>query len=336
VLLALFAGMVAAPVLTFTLWAKAPLPAIMTKSELGTLLAAAARHRPVQAEELLAGAPRRPAVRPAPEPPLLTSAGSWARRVWWQIRLRLPAVGVLWALGVLVLSLRLLAQWALFARVVRGAVPLDGERWRQLLASLSVRLGVRRAVRLLQTAAATMPAAAGWLRPFVLLPPAVLLGLTPEQLEAVIAHELAHIRRHDYLVNVIQRIAEALLFYHPAVWWLSGVIRVEREYCCDDLAATVCGSSVSYARLLARLEDLREETPALATAFAQGRVMTRVGRLLLPVEADRRSLSWSAVLFPALALTSIALLSGLVPVRGEPYVRGTLLYGEAATAVGGL
>ena len=99
-----------------------------------------------------------------------------------------------------------------------------------------------------------MPTVIGWLKPVVLLPASALAGLTPRQLEAILAHELAHIRRHDYLVNLLQTLVETLLFYHPAVWWLSRRIRVERENCCDDLAVSLCGDPVAYAAALADLE----------------------------------------------------------------------------------
>src|SRR4029434_68939 len=97
---------------------------------------------------------------------------------------------------------------------------------------------------------AAVHSAVGRLRPVLLLPAASLAGLTPQQLEAVLAHELAHIRRHDYLGNVFQTLVEALLFYHPAVWWPSARIRYERELCCDDLAVEVCGDPVCYERAL--------------------------------------------------------------------------------------
>ena len=90
-----------------------------------------------------------------------------------------------------------------------------------------------------------VPTVIGWLRPVVLVPASALAGMTPQQLEAILAHELAHIRRHDYLVNLLQTLVETLLFYHPAVWWLSRRIRIERENCCDDLAVSLCGDPVT-------------------------------------------------------------------------------------------
>ena len=102
-----------------------------------------------------------------------------------------------------------------------------------------------------------VPTIVGCLRPVILLPASVVTGLPASHLDAVLAHELAHVRRHDYLVNVLQSLVETLLFYHPAVWWCSRQIRIEREHCCDDLVVEACGDRVVYAHALAQLEELR-------------------------------------------------------------------------------
>src|SRR6185436_4431619 len=134
-----------------------------------------------------------------------------------------------------------------------------------LVHTLSARLGITRAVRLVESAAVDVPSVVGWLRPAILLPISSLTGLTHQQLEMVLAHELAHIRRHDFLVNALQSVAETLLFYHPAAWWISRQIRIERENCCDDLAVATCGDAIQYARTLAQLEELRAvAAPAVA------------------------------------------------------------------------
>ena len=133
-----------------------------------------------------------------------------------------------------------------------------------------------------------MPTVIGWLKPVVLLPASALAGLAPNQIEAILAHELAHIRRHDYLVNLCRRVVETLLFYHPAVWWLSRRIRAERENCCDDLAVSLCGDPVAYAAALAELEGLRSTTGDLVLAATGGSLLQRVRRLLgAPTHAGR-------------------------------------------------
>src|SRR5213075_1678041 len=134
---------------------------------------------------------------------------------------------------------------------------------------------LRRAVKLVESAAVEVPAVISWLRPVVLLPASTLTGLAPKQIEMVLAHELAHIRRHDFLVNILQAVVETLMFYHPAVWWMSRRLRIERENCCDDLAVAVCGDALQYARALTRLEELRGG-PRIALAANGGSLLTRV------------------------------------------------------------
>jgi GWxTD domain-containing protein len=138
----------------------------------------------------------------------------------------------------------------------------------------------------------------------ILVPAGLLTGLSSEQLEAILVHELAHIRRHDYLVNLGQILAEGLLFYHPAVWWISSVIRTEREHCCDDLAVEVSGNAQEYARTLARLEVNRSE---MVLAASGGSVVKRVRRLL--GQPDRARVN-ATPLISALVL-AVTLVAGL-------------------------
>jgi TRAP-type transport system periplasmic protein len=147
------------------------------------------------------------------------------------------------------------------------------------LHSVSERLGLARSVQLRESLVATVPLVVGWLRPMILLPSSVISGLSVKQLEMILAHELAHIRRHDYLVNLLQSVIETLLFYHPAVWWVSRQIRKEREHCCDDLAVKVCGGDKqSYARTLADLDDLRTNVQ-FVQAITGGSLLKRILRL---------------------------------------------------------
>jgi GWxTD domain-containing protein len=127
----------------------------------------------------------------------------------------------------------------------------------------------------------------GHLRPLILIPIGLLTGMSVEQIESILLHELAHIRRYDYLVNMVQTSIESLLFYHPLVWWISRVIRTEREHCCDDWAATVSGNTHEYARALTALERSRWGASESALAATGGSLVKRVRRLLIP--AERRS-----------------------------------------------
>src|SRR5262249_17265232 len=179
----------------------------------------------------------------------------------------LPALVACWGAGVLLLSLRTLGGWALVQRLKRSGLSPVPESLEATFARLRDALEISAPVRLYRSALVRVPTALGWLRPVVLVPAGALLGLSSSQLELVLAHELAHIRRRDYLVNLLQTAVEMLLFYHPAVWWVSGRMRVERELCCDDLAVGACGNPVGYARALADLQEVGARVPALSMAM---------------------------------------------------------------------
>jgi beta-lactamase regulating signal transducer with metallopeptidase domain/Flp pilus assembly protein TadD len=190
-----------------------------------------------------------------------------------------PWILPLWAFGVAVCSLRMLWACGQVAALRRRSAPAAAAI-QETVSALSRRLGVSRRARVLISTWPGGPSVVGWLRPVILLPAAAIAGLTPEQLEAVLAHELAHIRRHDYLVNWLQLAVETLLFYHPAVWWISSRIRDERELCCDDLAVAACAEPVCYARALTILEKLRATTPATALAGTGGPLLYRIQRIV--------------------------------------------------------
>ena len=162
-------------------------------------------------------------------------------------------------------------------RLKKGA-PISGALRARCL-ELQRRLGLHRVVSYCESLQLDAPAVAGWFRPVVLLPVSALTGLSTQQLSAVIAHELAHVKRLDSFVNLFQIAAETLLFYHPAVWWLSKRIRAERENCCDDVAISVCGNAVEYARALATMAEW-QSAPGLAMAANRSPLAERVARLL--------------------------------------------------------
>jgi beta-lactamase regulating signal transducer with metallopeptidase domain/protocatechuate 3,4-dioxygenase beta subunit len=187
-----------------------------------------------------------------------------------------------WLIGVLALSVWHFGGWIAAQRLrVLGVRPVDADVT-TMTERLTRRLGLARTPTVLQSLLADTPMVIGWLRPIVLIPIAALSGLTPQQLEAVLAHELAHVRRYDYLVNLFQVAAETLLFYHPAVWFVSRRIRLEREQCCDDVALSVCQDRWAYASSLAALEEVRlVGSPALAASGSGGsQLLTRVRRVL--------------------------------------------------------
>jgi beta-lactamase regulating signal transducer with metallopeptidase domain len=244
----------------------------------------------------------------------------------------LPLITTLWLVGTIGFQARLLLLWGRAERLRRAGTGPIPATLAPIVADLVARIGVRRPVRVVQSSLVMVPTVVGWLRPVVLVPAAALTGLGPDQLRAVIAHELAHVRRHDYLVNVLQSVCEALLFYHPAVWWISGRIRAEREYCCDDVAVAVCGNAVLYARALSTLDEWRSTDcwPALASTGEP--LMKRICRLVGVRDArSRRPVSLMATVTLVMSAAAVAAVGSLHPAdeadHGPPAVAGDPLEG---------
>ncbi|MDT7543011.1 MAG: hypothetical protein QOE33_2915 [Acidobacteriota bacterium] len=237
----------------------------------------------------------------------------------------LPWLALVWATSVVALLARLAGGWVLSRRLSRTADVVQSlSGYNVMLARLRGRLKVSRAVRVCRSALVEVPTLVGWLRPVILLPACALAGLTPSQLEAVIAHELAHVRRHDYLVNLLQSFVETLLFYHPAARWVSRRVRQEREHACDEMAVEATGDVLSYARTLAALEQLRRE-PArasrLALAANGGSLMERIQRLLRVQTVATTTTSHRAPL-AAVLVASLALASALAFAHGVGRIAG--------------
>ena len=204
-----------------------------------------------------------PIGRPSPKPP----SRNWI----------VPA----WLAGVLLFSLRSFGAWIAAARLKRAAFAAAAE-WREKLAQLAARARVSRPVTLLESYAVEIPVVIGFLKPAILVPASLFTGFPAEHLEVILLHELAHIRRQDYFVNLLQSVVEDILFYHPAVWWVSSVIRAEREHCCDDAVVAAHGDAHEFAEALASLEQRRWSASEPAVAANGGHLMYRIQRLLNP------------------------------------------------------
>ena len=191
----------------------------------------------------------------------------------------LPWLVETWLLGVALFSLRSAGGFLLLERERRKQSSAPSARVLAICQTLQRRLGLDRTIRYCKCQWLQAPAVMGWFRPIVLLPVTALSGLSEEQLQSIIAHELAHIQRLDVFVNVFQISVETLLFYHPAVWWLNQRIRAEREHCCDDVAVSLCGNPVEYARALALMEEWRS-APVLTMAANRGPLSDRILRVL--------------------------------------------------------
>ncbi|MEN6578806.1 MAG: M56 family metallopeptidase [Phycisphaerales bacterium] len=257
-------------------------------------------------------------------PPLeeadLTMPIPWHERLATVLEPALPYLVLGWLAGVFGLSAWHLGGWAQLQRLKRRMVRDAGGALSTTLDELATRLGVRRAVTLLESALVEVPTVVGWLRPAILLPASALTGLNPDQLRAILAHELAHIHRYDYLANIAQTVVEILGFYHPAVWWVSHHIRIERENCCDDMAVRVCDNSLQYARALASMEEIRHSRSDLAMAASGGSLMARIARLLGRPAVDDRHFTWLPGLIALLLVVGVVIPAALALT--QPAARG--------------
>ena len=207
-------------------------------------------------------------------------AGDSMETVHARLTAVLPGVVTVWLAGVSLLLVRMGGGFWRVHRLHEAGFAAPASRWQEVASRLASRLGLADAVRVVESRLVSTPTVVGWMRPIILLPVAALANLTPAQVEAILAHELAHIRRHDYLVNLLQSLGETLLFYHPAVWWVSGRIRAEREHCCDDVALVICSDRVGYASALTALEEWRGRDAAPVVAATDGPLSGRVRRIL--------------------------------------------------------
>lgn len=235
----------------------------------------------------------------------------------------LPALVVAWLVGVGCLGSRGALLWLATRRLVASPTLAAPPALRATVARLRTHLRIDRAVTLVLSARVDVPQVLGWLAPVILIPVGAVQLLTPAQLRAVLAHELAHVARNDHLVAWLSMLAETLLFFHPTTWWLSSRLADEREHACDDVAVSIHGDALGYARALATLDDLAaalaaRPTPAPSPALSSqgGSLMSRITRLLgTPRRADR-GLTLAAVPVLALGLFSAAALA--LPAPGDP------------------
>ena len=240
----------------------------------------------------------------------------------WSDRLRtiLPWFAVVWSVGVVFLSIRLTGGWVYVGRLKRFKTrPVN--RWlHEAAARLGSQMRIGRAFTLWESAMVSVPCVVGCWRPVVLFPASVLTGLPREQIESLLAHELAHIRRHDDIVNALQRVIETLLFYHPAVWWLSKHIHDGRENCCDDLVVAVVRDRLVYAQALASLAEYGRKHAQFSAAASDGDLLFRIRRLmgLSSPRPTRPFPGWAG----ALLLTMLAVAATLLSVeRGTQSVQ---------------
>ena len=194
----------------------------------------------------------------------------------------LPLIVTLWFMGMVFFLLRLLGGIAFIQKLkTQQQQPLP-EKWQSVFHKIHSKFPMKNTVRIVESGLAKTPMVIGYFKPVILFPLGAINQLTQQEVEAVLAHEIAHIYRNDYLLNIIQSFIEIIFYYHPAVWWISANIRTERENCCDDIAVKICGSSITYVKALVTLEEI-QPTPNLAMSFSSGsknQLLNRVKRIL--------------------------------------------------------
>lgn len=233
----------------------------------------------------------------------------------------MPSLVLAWSAGVALMSLRLLLGLAWVARLRRQAVAAPAV-WQQRLDVLAQRMGLRFPIPLKLHDALASPVTVGFFRPLVLLPASLLSGMPVPLLEALLAHELAHVRRWDYLVNLLQSLAEALLFFHPVVWWLSARLRIERELVADALAAQSLQDPAQLATALHQL-SLQPATPGhggLLLSARGGTLLLRIQRLMAPTPTLMSGRAGWKLALPAMLLACVTLLAQ-APRQSAPPIR---------------
>jgi beta-lactamase regulating signal transducer with metallopeptidase domain len=254
----------------------------------------------------LGEAARRPVMAAVDGSVGIASVLSW--RAWL-----VPSAAILWMTGVALSLVGISRQWQRARLLTRQDVSDAGEPVGAIVSELLSRLGVQDGVHVRQSGQAAVPMVLGCLRPVVLIPAHTAADLSVDQLRAILAHELAHVRRRDYLANVLQVFAETLVFHHPAARWVSRRVRTEREYCCDDVAVSVGANRADYARALAALEDARADC-RLAVAAGSGTLLDRIQRIVGHPRPGLTPVRGVAVLVCASVLASVLLaMTAVVP-----------------------
>jgi beta-lactamase regulating signal transducer with metallopeptidase domain len=214
--------------------------------------------------------------------------GGWLGSVYAWHQLLTPWLLTAWLLIVGLHSLRILDACGRTLRMMRAGCWEADEDVLAVVRDVVARARLKRDTDVRESIVVHVPAVYGWRRPVMVIPAWIMREMTPAQLETIVAHELAHVARNDWIINVFQVHLEAIMFFHPAVWFLGNRIRQEREYCCDDAAVRLYGNRVHYAEALLQMEETRVARPAASLSIAGGDLHARIKRLLYPAPPTHR------------------------------------------------
>lgn len=192
----------------------------------------------------------------------------------------LPLIVMVWFIGMFLFTLKISGGIYFLHKMRKSGLVDLNDHWEKTIAGLQAKLDFPRKVQVFESCKTVVPLAFGIIKPIILLPLGIMNGMSQTQIEAIIIHELAHLRRNDYLVNLIQCFAESIFFYHPAIWWISSIIRDERENCCDDMTVQITGNKVEYSKALYNLQLITNisNKPALALT-GENSLLRRIKRM---------------------------------------------------------
>ncbi|MBT1700739.1 hypothetical protein KK083_27865 [Fulvivirgaceae bacterium PWU4] len=259
------------------------------------------------------------------------SAGDWVMSVIGIVASNMPLIILCWAAGAFFFALRMVSAWWYVSKLRTESFVID-DVWNDRLQTLARQLGINRAITLAQSARIHSPMVIGCLKPIVLVPMGMLAGLPAEQIETIFIHELAHIRRHDYIINLVQSFVETIFFFNPFVWIISGIIRREREFCCDDTVIAKHGSALVYARALTQLEEARLTKAAFALSLAENKnqLLNRIKRIM---EKSAKNYSGRDRLIPAALLVVGLICASWLTITSEPEQHNREAANQAADTV---
>jgi beta-lactamase regulating signal transducer with metallopeptidase domain len=217
-----------------------------------------------------------------------------------------PVFVIIWIAGMLIFLIKLLGGLAYAHRLKSAKTRCTGEEILKRFMELKKKIGLSSKIDLLESVMVKVPMVVGCLKPVILLPAGVISGLPMQQIETILIHELIHIYRKDYLVNIFQSVMEVLFFFNPVIWWISRNIRIERENICDDMTLAYCQDSLTYARALASLQEIEQDIPVMATALT-GRREQLLNRIYRIIGRPYFKPAFTEGIIPAIVILVIAL-----------------------------
>lgn len=248
--------------------------------------------------------------------PIVTSAAvetSWLTILNNAINANIPLITMLWLVGTLAFCLRMAGGW-FYINTLRQKATVVDESWQLYIQKLAAQMQVNKLVEIAESRLIQAPVVLGYLKPVILLPVGMISGLTTGQIETILIHELTHIRRHDYIINLVQSFVEAIFFFNPCVWFISQQIRTEREHCCDDAVVSLKGSAQQYIHALAKLEEVRLSRNGLALALAENKniLLNRMKRMM---EKSAKKHSARERIIPAVLLVAGLLCASWITIK---------------------